>query len=711
LCRALLDDRVPPTAQAAAKVAAQGPTTLARSVLLRTAGVSADAAALARALAVLGDDAELRHAALLASLGDGAAAEAASRLTDAQIIVGDHRCSFAHPVLRQSIYGDVPGPSRARAHARAARLLSDAGASPERVSAHLLAAAPVGEQWSVQVLHTAAADALGRGAPDSAAVYLRRALSEPPPPRERQRMLAQLGWAEYLAHDPRSAIEHLIEALRLAQTTDDRAELALRASRVLVVAGADRYEEAIEILGSAIPEIPEAESQLRMRLEAELVVAAGQKLSTRPLQREWLDRLHARALGNTRAERLLLLNLVASTVIEGRVPGRFPDLARRTGGGGSPAEIALELTERALADGRLLDEEGPESEIFYIAAMTLSDADWLERSAYWLDRALDAARKRGSIIGFALASTFQADVAYRIGNLASAEAHARAAMTFAPGDITAALVNILIERGELDEAEKILDDDPNAPHPDHVLVQPAIAARGRLRIAQGRHNEGINDLLAVGAWLDRWPIHNPSIVPWRSTLAAAMTQPAERDRARQLVNEEIEQARRLAQPRSLGIALRAAALLEPGADSIDLLREATSVLEGSQSRLEHARALTDLGAALRRNGHRTDAREPLRQGLDLAHQCGATTLAARARAELLASGARPRRIALTGRDALTAAERRIADLAAQGHTNPEIAQTLFVTTRTIETHLRHTYQKLNIHTRNQLAAALATTNE
>jgi DNA-binding CsgD family transcriptional regulator len=130
------------------------------------------------------------------------------------------------------------------------------------------------------------------------------------------------------------------------------------------------------------------------------------------------------------------------------------------------------------------------------------------------------------------------------------------------------------------------------------------------------------------------------------------------------------------------------------------------VLEGSQSRLKHARALTDLGAALRRASHRADARDPLRQGLDIAHRCGATALAARARTELLATGARPRRIALHGRDALTATERRIADMAAGGQSTPEIAQALFVTTKTIETHLGHTYQQLNIHSRNQLVNAL-----
>jgi DNA-binding CsgD family transcriptional regulator len=130
------------------------------------------------------------------------------------------------------------------------------------------------------------------------------------------------------------------------------------------------------------------------------------------------------------------------------------------------------------------------------------------------------------------------------------------------------------------------------------------------------------------------------------------------------------------------------------------------VLEPSQARLEHARALCDLGAALRRAGRRRDAQEPLRRALDLADRGGALRLAARAREELRAAGARPRRAALTGPAALTAAEQRVTALAAAGHTNREIAQQLFVTQRTVETHLGHAFQKLDIRSREQLAAAL-----
>jgi DNA-binding CsgD family transcriptional regulator len=139
---------------------------------------------------------------------------------------------------------------------------------------------------------------------------------------------------------------------------------------------------------------------------------------------------------------------------------------------------------------------------------------------------------------------------------------------------------------------------------------------------------------------------------------------------------------------------------------VELLREPVAALEESPSLLERARAVTDLGAAHRRAGRRTEARAPLRQGLDLAAAYGATALAARAREELVAAGARPRRERLAGHDALTASERRVAQMAADGMSNREIAQALFITMKTVAMHLTHIYDKLDITGRTQLRTTL-----
>jgi DNA-binding CsgD family transcriptional regulator len=128
----------------------------------------------------------------------------------------------------------------------------------------------------------------------------------------------------------------------------------------------------------------------------------------------------------------------------------------------------------------------------------------------------------------------------------------------------------------------------------------------------------------------------------------------------------------------------------------------------SQARLEHARVLVDLGAALRRANRRTEARESLREGIDLAQSLGAFRLAERANDEIAATGAKPRKVFPTGLDALTASELRVAQLAAAGMSNKEVAQTLFVTIKTVETHLSGAYRKLEISSRAQLDKALRT---
>jgi DNA-binding CsgD family transcriptional regulator len=166
---------------------------------------------------------------------------------------------------------------------------------------------------------------------------------------------------------------------------------------------------------------------------------------------------------------------------------------------------------------------------------------------------------------------------------------------------------------------------------------------------------------------------------------------------------------RLSQPRGIGVALRASGILKGGEDGIALLIEATEWLRSSPARLELARALHDLGAAWRRAGKRSAAREPLREALDLAEQCGADLLASRISEELAATGVHLRRDRTSGPEALTPAECRVAELAASGRTNREIAQALFVSVKTVGTHLGHIYEKLGLQgpqAREQLGAVL-----
>jgi DNA-binding CsgD family transcriptional regulator len=269
------------------------------------------------------------------------------------------------------------------------------------------------------------------------------------------------------------------------------------------------------------------------------------------------------------------------------------------------------------------------------------------------------------------------------------------------------LIDVLVERGELEEAERLVEaEGPDAEWPQLWQCGLLLGSRGRLRIAQSRIEDGVGDLLEWGRRIAPWRPRNPSSAPWRSEAAVGLAMLGRTEEAVNLVQWELGHARAIGSSRALGVALRAAGVVEGGEKGVELLREAVVVLEGADAELERARALTDLGAMLRRHGSRVAAREPLRRGLDLATKCGATVLAGRAREELVTAGARPRRDALSGREALTPRELSAARLAAEGMSNREIAQALFVTLRTVELHLSNAYGKLNIQSRQELPDVL-----
>jgi DNA-binding CsgD family transcriptional regulator len=309
--------------------------------------------------------------------------------------------------------------------------------------------------------------------------------------------------------------------------------------------------------------------------------------------------------------------------------------------------------------------------------------------------------------------SFQALLAYQSGQLAQAEADARQAIEIAPSTRWAPsvyallfLIEILLDRGHPEAAARALAESGVATRNDALLPLLLLRqSRGRLSLALGHTDAGLADMRAAAAQLEVGAF-SAQLWPWRSAHALALAGAGDGDEARRLADEELRLTRAFAAPRALGISLRARGIVEPAGADIDLLHEAVDLLAGAGAALEHARALIDLGAALRRAGRRSEGVQSLRKGLDLAHRCGAGGLAAVAREELSVAGAKPRRDALRGRDALTASEVRVARMAAQGQANREIAQTLFVSLRTVETHLTHAYQKLAIDSRDALAGAL-----
>jgi DNA-binding CsgD family transcriptional regulator len=328
-----------------------------------------------------------------------------------------------------------------------------------------------------------------------------------------------------------------------------------------------------------------------------------------------------------------------------------------------------------------------------------------------------AASQAGSARGLIAVHSAAGLLHLRLGALPEADGAARVAVAvlrdgdFAAGlGVAAVAADIATESGELDEADALLDLIP--PGPPGVISVLVPAARGRLHLARGDGPRALACFEACLAMLhpDVWGIgvREAGYLHARSGAAQALLLTGDQDRARALAQAELADAREFGGRRALGVALRAAGLAQDQAGGgLALLAESVDVLRGSPARLERARSLTELGAALRRAGQRTAARPLLAEALDLASRCGARPLAGRAHDELIAAGGRPRRERQYGAAALTPSELRVARLAADGRTNREIARGLYVTPKTVETHLAHAYAKLGITGRAGLAAALA----
>jgi ATP/maltotriose-dependent transcriptional regulator MalT len=318
---------------------------------------------------------------------------------------------------------------------------------------------------------------------------------------------------------------------------------------------------------------------------------------------------------------------------------------------------------------------------------------------------------RGSSRGVAFASCYRGWTRYRRGDLLGAEADLDAFMQLAveyslemlqPLTV-GSLIAVLVERGDHDAAARQLHAfETSNSDVDSVMMQELRAGSALLDLALGNPAAALDTALTIGAWEHRYGLEHDAFTSWRRLAARSHAALGDREQAVRVAAEAVDRARDFGARDYLGVALHVAATVGEQDGVCEGLADAIAVLEHSQARLEYARALIDLGAAHRRQGRRAAARDPLRTGLDLARECAASPLADRAAVELRAAGARPRDVVRSGLDALTASERRVAQLASEGLTNAQIAQALFVTTKTVETHLGHVYQKLDIRSRHQL---------
>ncbi|HEX5559390.1 MAG TPA: AAA family ATPase [Gaiellales bacterium] len=684
---------VEPTAEQARHVLELGPRAVARSVATRLTRMPPDAVAMAEAGAMLGDGGALRHAAALAGLDPVGAAQNADRLVTVDILRGADPIEFSHPVVRAAVYERIDAATRDALHRRAAAILAKAGAPPERAAAHLLQVAPVGDPGVVDALRDAAARALANGASATAVDYLGRALAEPPPEAERAEILLALGLAERRAGRP-DAVAHLEAAWNEGVDPLGRARAGLELGRTLFFA--NRHADAIRVLQDVTTSVGDADPDLRERADAEMIGAARWIGEFYPLAAEHLAAVDEATLHGGGGTAQLLATMAV-------------DEAVRCGS----REVALRQARTALAMGVLADEEAIG---YYHAINALFMVGETEEARGAYEQAAREARRRGDPFRVSNLLGFMAYIGLRLGRLRDAEADLREglALTYAAaGDSMAfqwhagTLADLLIERGEIEEATALVETAQlDEQSRDNMQLFFLRVARGRLRLLAREPEGALDDFRTIIDVAAAGGAFNPAWIPARSHAALALHLLGRDADATELAEEELGYAQAWGAPVAIAVSLRTLGLIRGGAAGLANLNEAVDMLEPTPARLEYARALFEHGAALRRSNHRIDARERLRSAADLGRRLGALALVEQANQELAATGARPRSVIQTGTETLTASELRVAQLAAEGMSNKEVAQALFLTVKTIEVHLSSVYRKLGITSRRALPAAL-----
>lgn len=667
---------------------------VAAVVLARLAALDADAVAVARALAVLGDGTPAGWVARFTGLDPVAVLVAADALAAAGLLdAGSARLVVAHPLIGEALRGDGTPRALALAHARAAEVLRAEGAEPARIAAHLLRTIPTGDDEVARTLALAAEDAAHRGAPQAAIDFLVRALEEPPAPVDRVRVRRALGVAQARVGRFGEAADNLAGIVE-----DAAAPLLTVVSYTTSEANTGRIGGVADILHAAADAQADPVRELELR-----ALAHCHSWYLPAARRRPFDLPPAASLaGDTVGERLAL-------AAHATFHAQAPSLAD-----------AVASARRALGNGALTGEGAAFAWLavnpldVLISAGEIAEVD---RELALMDAAAQATASettRTAAVWVRIVRDLQCgDLAGALEVAATMERFAGATPDGAPNHTAQLLFAYLLEAtlahhgAAAAEALVLEHGDPavRAAGGD-VVAHWALPSAAHVHLAQHRAPQAVEAARLHRAFVAERLGH---VLPvwWEGALPLALAAAGETEEALVLAKEGVvrEQGHGVA-ARTAG-ALRILARVD-SARAVPLLQEAVALHDQAPyMRLERATALIDLGVALRRAGQRTDARAALQLGADAASRCQALPLAARAREELVVLGARPRRLQFSGIESLTASERRTVDLVVQGRTNRQVAEELFVTMKTVETHLGNAYRKLDIRSRGELAAALA----
>ena len=684
-----------PSADAIEEIRALSSPAVARSVLSRLALLAPEAARVLEAVSVANGGVSVDVVAEMTDIDAVEIGSVADALAAADLLKRERPLRFLHPLVRRTVYAEISSTRAAQLHLRLAHSLKLRQAGVELFAEHLAASEPAGNEWVASSLEEAGRLALSSGASAKAIKYLRRALADHTTAGRRSDILVTLAQAE-VETDVVSAIEHLRRALEEGVDPKTAAHTATQLARSV------RDIEIRTELGPILDQVSGllAHEALADKINIAVAVAlVGSSPLSPIIAADSIKAVLETGLHpDTRAGREALA-LVA--VVSDGSPKRA-----------SAAEVGT-LIRRAMLGAQFVSDDPLSCELWARALLSLARSGSFEE----VDRHLRGIRTIGRSQNLDLADaelSLTLAMSLRLqGSLVDAEDEANWALSVAEGlpwarrrEAVASLVGILLDQGRSENVPALLSQFGDSVEKTSPLAGPVLLEqRGRLRLLQGRRSEALADLFAAGSRAEECEVDNPAVTSWRSEVAHILSEDGRDEDAFRIAEENLELARAYGAEWVVGSALHLLACVGEADERLDRLEEAVQLLDALPARLRLAEAMIDLGRALREiDPSSPRVRELLRGAADLAFRGRATPLVSSATTELRLSGARPRRLALSGADALTSSERRVIARAADGMSNAEIASELFLAEKTVEGHLGRSFRKLGIRSRRELEA-------
>ncbi|MFF5205895.1 AAA family ATPase [Streptosporangium sp. NPDC000396] len=640
----------------------------------------------ARGIAVLGESSTATLIGQLLNAPIESAVQTMLSLDMAGLLQGER---FRHPAIRSVVLDDMSPQALADTHRRAARLLYHGEAQATVIAKHLIAAEHIQVPWALTVLLDAAKDASANDQSELAIECLELASQAATDEQQRAAILVLLARATSRI-SPVSAARQFLDLADIQRA--GRLEIRDAALIISHQLWFGRFDEGV----SALEQLKESAVPSDAGTAAELRAARARLASWfPPLQVHIPETMTTSPLADTTpatGDKLLRAATVLRSVLTQGVD-----------------EAIIAEAEHVLKEFQA-EDECIEDTVSALIALIYSDR--MDLAVQWCNRLLKEASARRSSGWQTMFAIVRAEIAIRQGDLPAAEKHSRSALANMPWRSTgvanvgplSSLLWATTAMGKYKEAASVL----NQPVPDGAFQSRFglhyLHARGHYHLTQNRFDAALEDFTVCGDLMTDWGMDLPSLIPWRTGAALACLHLGQTYQARELVNDQLRLVLvRLGTVRSRahGITLRALAAVSETGKRPPLLKQAASEFQECGDRLELAHTLADLSRAHRELGETSQAQMAARQAQHLAVECRAEPLVMELSNHVNAKA----EVAVHVEDGtLTDGERRVAELAASGHTNRQIADKLYITVSTVEQHLTKVYRKLNVTHR----AALST---